>query len=171
LEAISMTHLRPAVRTLLLLLLTSTACNTATQPTQPVVPPDTRAADEAAIRAADAEWVKAVAAKDMLQSTSYYADTAQLFAPNAPAAQGKDAIQKAFTGLLAMPGFALTFAATKVEVARSGDLAYETGDYELTANDKKGKPQTTKAKYVVVWGKQPNGTWKALVDSPTTTTP
>ena len=167
-----MTHFRLCVPTLLLLtvLATATACNTATQPTQPAAQ-DTRAADEAAIRAADAEWVKAVGAKDMQQSTSYYADTAQLFAPNAPAAQGKDAIQKAFTGLLAMPGFALTFAPTKVEVSRSGDLAYETGDYELTTNDKKGKPQTTKAKYVVVWGKQPDGTWKALVDSPTTTTP
>jgi len=42
---------------------------------------------------------------------------------------------------------------TKVEVSRFGDLAYETGDYELTANDKKGKPYITKAKYVVVWGK------------------
>jgi ketosteroid isomerase-like protein len=32
------------------------------------------------------------------------------------------------------------------------------------------KPQTVKAAYVVVWGKQANGTWKALVDAPTTTT-
>jgi uncharacterized protein (TIGR02246 family) len=172
-EVISMTHLRLCVPTLLMLaaLAIATACNTATQPAQPAAPPDTRAADEAAIRAADAEWVKAIATKDIQQSTSYYADTAQLFAPNAPAAQGKDAIQKAFTGLLAMPDFALTFGPTQVEVSRSGDLAYETGNYELTTNDKKGKPQTTKAKYVVVWGKQPNGTWKALVDSPTTTTP
>src|SRR5258706_8123847 len=42
------------------------------------------------------------------------------------------AIQKAFTGLLAIPGFALTFGPTKVELARSGDLAYETGDDEFT---------------------------------------
>jgi ketosteroid isomerase-like protein len=70
-----------------------------------------------------------------------------------------------------MPGFALTFAPTKVEVARSGDLAYETGDYGLTTNDKQGKPQTTKAKYVIVWGKRSNGARKALVDSPATTTP
>ena len=34
---------------------------------------------------------------------------------------------------------------------------------------KKGKPQTVKAKYVVVWGKQSDGKWKALVDAPTTT--
>jgi ketosteroid isomerase-like protein len=43
------------------------------------------------------------------------------------------------------------------------------GDYELTTKDKKSKPQTVKAKYVTVWGKQPNGTWKVLADTPTTT--
>ncbi len=30
----------------------------------------------------------------------------------------------------------------------------------MTLNDKKGKPQTVKAKYVVVWGKQLGGSWK-----------
>ena len=148
-----------------------TACNTTQQSTQPAAPPDTRAADEAAIRAIDVEWAKAAAAKDLAGTTAYYTDSTQVFAPNAPAATGKDAIQKTFTTLMALPGFALIFAPSKVEVARSGDLAYETGEYEMTVNDKKGKPQTVKAKYVVVWGKQPGGAWKALVDAPTTTTP
>jgi ketosteroid isomerase-like protein len=57
-----------------------------------------------------------------------------------------------------------------VEVAKAGDLAYEIGHYELTMSDKKGKAQTSKAAYVVVWGKQADGSWKALVDAPTTTT-
>jgi ketosteroid isomerase-like protein len=48
-------------------------------------------------------------------------------------------------------------------------MAYELGDYSLTVSDAKGKAQTMKAKYVVVWGKQADGSWKALVDAPTTT--
>ena len=137
---------------------------------QPVTqtPPDTRAADEAAIRQTDADWVKAAAAKDAQQATSFYADDASLLAPGAPIANGKDKVRKAWADMLGMPGFALTFGPTKVMVARSGDLAYEIGDYEMTVNDK-GKPQTTKAKYVVVWGKQADGKWKVLVDAPTTT--
>jgi ketosteroid isomerase-like protein len=71
---------------------------------------------------------------------------------------------------MANPGFALSFAPSKVEVSKSGDLAYEIGDYSLTFSDKKGKPLTTKAKYVVVWGKQADGSWKVLVDAPNTTT-
>jgi uncharacterized protein (TIGR02246 family) len=148
------------------------ACNTASQPSSaPAALPDTRAADEAAIRALDTDWVKAIASKNLAQATSYYADTAEMYAPNASAASGKDSVQKLCAGMLGLPGFALTFAPSKVQVARSGDLAYETGEYEMTLNDKKGTPHTVKAKYVVVWGKQSDGNWKALVDAPTTTTP
>jgi ketosteroid isomerase-like protein len=63
----------------------------------------------------------------------------------------------------------LEFTPDTVMVARSGDIAYETGDYSMTMDDKSGKPQTSKAKYVVVWVKQPDGTWKAMLDAPTTT--
>lgn len=153
---------------LLSLALTLLACSTGTQQQAQPAPPDTRAADESAIRARDAEWQKAVTAKDAALTASFYADAGSLLAPGAPMATGKDAIQKDWAGLMGMPGFALTFAPTKVEVSRSGDLAYDLGDYALTVNDKKGKPQTTKAKFVVVWSKQPGGTWKVLVDTATT---
>jgi uncharacterized protein (TIGR02246 family) len=145
-----------------------TSCGAGNQQ-QPAIP-DNRAADESAIRTIDSDWVKAVIAKDAQQSASFYADDGSLLAPSAPMATGKDAIQKTWAGLMATPGFALSFSPTKIEVSRTGDLAYEIGNYELTTNDKKGKPQTVKAKYVVVWGKQPNGAWKALADAPTTTT-
>ena len=71
--------------------------------------------------------------------------------------------------MMADKNFALKFAPTKVEVPKGGDMAYELGDYSLTLSGTKGKAQTRKAKYVVVWGKQSDGSWKALVDAPTTT--
>jgi len=89
--------------------------------------------------------------------------------PGGQMVSGNEAIAKAWQQMLAQPGFALTFAPTRIEVARSGDLAYEIGDYALTAKDKRGRPQTSKGKYVVVWAKQPDGAWKAVVDAPTTT--
>jgi uncharacterized protein (TIGR02246 family) len=167
-----MTHLRPWGLTVLLMsaLITLASCSAGNQQqSQPAALPDNRAVDESAIRAIDADWVKAIAGKDAQQSASYYADDGSLLAPGAPLATGKDAVQKTWAGLMGTPGFALTFAPTKIEISRAGDLAYEIGDYELTTNDKKGKPQTVKAKYLVVWGKQPNGSWKALADVPTTT--
>jgi uncharacterized protein (TIGR02246 family) len=146
------------------------SCNSATSPApQPVG--DTRAADEAAIRATDVNWVKAVAAKDAPGAASFYADDAALMAAGGPVTTGRDAIQKAFAGMMGDPQFALTFSPTKVVVSKSGDLAYEIGDYQITFSGKKGKPNVvTKAMYVVVWGKQADGSWKVLVDAPNTTT-
>lgn len=125
--------------------------------------------DDTNIRATDVAWAKAVALKDADQTTAFYAQNGTLLAPGAPIASGKDAIRKTWAGLMGSPGFALLFAPTKIEISKGGDYAYEIGDYQLTLNGKDGKPKTTKQKYVVVWGKQADGSWKALVDAPTTT--
>jgi ketosteroid isomerase-like protein len=152
-----------------ILALTLTACSAGNRQQSQPTPSDQRATDESTIRGLDGDWLKAVVAKDATLATSFYADGASVLAPGAPLATGKDAIQKAWAGLMGTPGFALTFDPAKIEVSRGGDLAYELGDYQLTTNDKQGKPQTLRGKYVVVWGKQPGGDWKALVDAPTTT--
>jgi uncharacterized protein (TIGR02246 family) len=125
------------------------------------------AVQQTVIRGLDAAWVKAVQARNVDQAASYYADSGSLLLPGAPIATGKTAIRAAWGMLLGTPTTTLTFAPITIDV--SGDRAVEIGNYELTANDKAGKPQTSKAKYIVVWGKQPDGNWKVLVDAPTTT--
>ncbi len=51
-----------------------------------------------------------------------------------------------------------------MEVARSGELAYLNGTYELTMNDASGKPANDRGKYVEVWKKQADGAWKCVAD-------
>ena len=149
------------------------ACGGSNTPQAPAPGPaatsDTRAADEEAIRAADMAWSKAAGDKDAAKAASFYAENAVLMAPGTPQTKGRDAIQQAFTTMMQDPNFALSFTPTKIVVAKSGDLAYDLGDFQLTVSDKKKKPSTLKATYVVVWGKQMDGNWKALVDAPTTT--
>ena len=127
-------------------------------------PPDTRAADEAAIRAAVIDWSKAAQAKDANKATSFYADDAMQFADKGPLVKGKDNIRIGWEQMLAMPGPGLTFATTGVEVARSGDLAYEYGTYDFATKDKKGEITDEKGKYVTVWKKQADGSWKVAAD-------
>src|ERR1700694_3596265 len=127
-------------------------------------PPDTRAADEAAIRAASAEWAKVAAAKDLEKTLSYYADDASMFPPNAPIVTGPEARRTMWTKLLAPNELVFSNAATKVEVARSGDLAYEVGTFQESFKDDKGQPVNVVGKYVVGWKKQASGQWKAIVD-------
>ena len=66
--------------------------------------------------------------------------------------------------MFAMPGAGLSFTATAVEVARSEDLAWEHGTYEFATTDKKGKTTTDKGKYLTVWKKQADGSWKVVAD-------
>ena len=102
---------------------------------QPQPAADTRAADEAAIREADAAWSKAFGAMQLDAAVSYNADDATMLPPNMPAASGKDAIRKIYAQLFAIPGFSIGWQPEKVEVARSGDLGYSQGIYELAMND------------------------------------
>jgi ketosteroid isomerase-like protein len=66
--------------------------------------------------------------------------------------------------MLAPAELVFSNAATKVEAARSGDLAYEIGTFEESFKDGNGKPVKVVGKYVVVWKKQPTGQWKAIAD-------
>jgi ketosteroid isomerase-like protein len=86
------------------------------------------------------------------------------FPDKGPAAKGKENIRKNWAPLLAAPGPGLSFQTTTVEIARSGEIAYETGTYNFATADKKGKSTDEKGKYVVVWKKQTDGSWKVVVD-------
>jgi uncharacterized protein (TIGR02246 family) len=124
---------------------------------------DRRPPEEKTIRDADALRSHAVETKDLERALSFYADDASMLPFNAPMATGKEQIRQIWSRLLSTPGFSLRFAPKRVEVAHSGDLAYEVGTFELTMNDAQGKPVRTPGKYVVVW-KQTDGIWKATAD-------
>jgi ketosteroid isomerase-like protein len=132
---------------------------------QPQTPPDTRAADEAALRKADTDWAKAAESKQLDAWVAYYSPDAVVLPPNAKMATDRDAIRKSIGDFLAIPGMSIKWAPTKAEVARSGDIGYTWGTYELTMNGPKGKPLTDHGKYVEIWKKQADGSWKVVVDT------
>jgi Ketosteroid isomerase homolog len=120
--------------------------------------------DTKALRDLDAQWSAAAGAKDLDKTVSYYSNDAIVMPPNSPSATTKEAIRKVWQDLLASPSFVISWKATKVEVANSGDLACVSGTYEVTMNDPSGKPVNDHGKYVEVWEKQPDGKWKCGAD-------
>jgi ketosteroid isomerase-like protein len=52
-----------------------------------------------------------------------------------------------------------------VEVAKSGDLAYSTGDWKQVYTQD-GKERRSSGNYLAVWKKQGDGSWKVLLDKP-----
>ncbi len=125
---------------------------------------DTKSAIEKALRDADAQWSAAAGAKDLDKTVSYYAEDAIVMPPNASAATTKESIRSAWKEILMTPGAAISWKTTKVEVAKSGDLAYVSGTYEETMTDASGKPVKDRGKYVEIFKKQADGTWKVVAD-------
>jgi len=116
------------------------------------------------LRDLDDQWSTAAGSKDLDKTVSFYSEDAIVMPPNASAATTKEAIRKVWQDLLSSPGLAIRWKTTKVEVAKSGDLACLSGTYDLTMNDPSGKPVNDHGKYVEVWEKQPDGKWKCGTD-------
>ncbi len=122
-----------------------------------------RSNDEALIRRIDALWSKAAQDKDLEGAVYPYAGDASMLPFGAPIATGSDAIRKTWAALMAKPGYSLTFVPTKINVASSGDMAWEIGTFALTVNDAQGQPMEIPGKYVVAWRKV-GPTWKVAAD-------
>ena len=116
------------------------------------------------LRDLDAQWSAAAGSKDLEKTVSFYSEDAIVMPPNASAATTKEAIRKVWQELLASPGLVMSWKTTKVEVAKSGDLACLSGTYELTMHDPTGKPINDRGKYVEVWEKRTDGKWKVATD-------
>lgn len=127
-------------------------------------PPNTHDAGLASLRQADSAFAHAVAAEDLEATMAFYADDAALLTANAPTTTGRDAIRKAFIDLFASAGFSLDWALTGADVSKSGDLGYTVGTYQMTVPGPKGQLLSDKGKYVTVWKKQADGSWKVVID-------
>ena len=111
--------------------------------------PDTREADAKAIKDLESRWNQDFASKDVEKMVAHYADDAVVMSPGMPPSSGKDAIRKMLTEMTADPALSLKFQASRVEVAKSSDIAYTQGSYS----------------------KQPDGSWKAVADIATSEAP
>jgi uncharacterized protein (TIGR02246 family) len=128
--------------------------------------PDTRVADVQAVKDVEAAWVKDAAAKDADKWASYFAEDGSGLYPGAGILNGKAAIKAAMVPYFADSNFSLTFQSTRVMASKGGDMVYSQGTYTMTmTNPKTKKPMTDKGKYLTVYTKQADGSWKAVADT------
>jgi ketosteroid isomerase-like protein len=114
----------------------------------------------AAVKDADAAWAKAAAAHDLVNALSYYASDAVVLPAHEEMLTNRPDILKSWTALLDKNN-AVTWKPVWVEAAKSGELVYVVGTYTLTTKAGKGKPVVDRGKYLAVWKKQDDGSWKA----------
>ncbi|HEX3319341.1 MAG TPA: DUF4440 domain-containing protein [Terriglobales bacterium] len=127
-------------------------------------PADNREADVNSLRVAQQAAIKAFVSKNADQMVAAYSGDASLMFSNSPILRGED-LKSAIRGLAADRNFSMEFTTDQVEVAKSGELGYTRGAYTMTMSDPKIKRTLReKGKYVSIYAKQTDGSWKMIED-------
>jgi ketosteroid isomerase-like protein len=120
-------------------------------------------AAEAAVRKADADWAAAMAGNGVEAWMSFYAEDVIVLLPNDQPAEGTDLVRRGVARLLAPPHLAIAWHTTKVQMSRSGDIAFLTGVYELRFDDSRGTTAADRGTLLRIWRKQADGNWMCVV--------
>lgn len=124
---------------------------------------------DAFIDSVTATFLAGMRAKDPGPMMANYADDAVSYSPNAPPVVGKAAI---------LEGNRQWFASMEVDsvsaqhdpLLHSGDLAVETGSYYFKGK-MFGQPAEDRGRYMTVWQRQADGSWKIVRDMANSSNP
>lgn len=138
-------------------LLISTAC-------APAPAPVDTAALAAQLTQLDDAWSMAAATRNADSVASFYATDAVAYPPNMPVAIGQAAARDVWAGGFADSTYTISWTTTAARVAASGDMGFTAGTYQESYRGADGNPVTMTGKYLCVWAKQADGSWKATND-------
>ena len=93
---------------------------------------------------------------------AHYTDDAVLLPPNTPRIEGREGIQGVWQGLI--DADVRDVALTTQEVDVFGDVANEVGTITATAPSEDGRRASLTGKYVAVWKRGGDGTWRMRRD-------
>lgn len=112
----------------------------------------------AAIEAANAKFSEAYARGDTTALSAMYTSDAIVLPPDSEMIVGREAIG-AFWKATRDSGVQ-SATLTTIDVGTSGDIAYEIGKVSLAVRPPGKELTTAVAKYLVVWKRQADGSWK-----------
>ena len=121
------------------------------------------AADKATLIKADEAFAVATAEKGLEGWLSWFAPDAKIFPTGEAVVEGLDAVKACY----ARSGFdpkELKWKPVGGEMAASGDLGYTYGTASWPGADAQGKKTTRTGKYLTVWKRQADGSWKVVAD-------
>jgi ketosteroid isomerase-like protein len=114
---------------------------------------------------ADTDFDKATAEKGIEGWVACFAENGSMLTGTDPPITGHEAIRKAMEGAFKNPDFSLRWQPTRAEVLIPGVLGYTAGRYERRAKNQDGKKTLGRGMYVSVWKKQPDKSWKIVLDT------
>ena len=111
----------------------------------------------------EARFAKDVAEHGGAGFASWFADDGVALGNGVAPVVGKVAIVKSANWSPAT--YQLTWTPTDAMMGPSGDMGYTWGHFEGHSKDANGNPVTTSGRYITIWRKQADGTWKVMLDA------
>jgi ketosteroid isomerase-like protein len=94
---------------------------------------------------------------------TYFAENAVV--PAMPPLAGKAALNEHFQKLFADRDFVLSWEPVKAEVFPGDKMGYTVGKYLARFKDKAGQAMEETGRYITIWKKQDDGSWKIVADT------
>lgn len=116
-----------------------------------------------AIDKGNAQWVDAWDKAEASLIASLFAPDGVMLRRNGKTAKGPQEILEHMKPVLESAGKGVKATVTTVGLWLDGEIAYETGKYSY-AFQEKGQPTTDVGRYVTIWKRQPDGSWKIIMD-------
>jgi ketosteroid isomerase-like protein len=110
----------------------------------------------------EAQFAKDVATRGGAAFATWFADDGVILGNGTAPVVGKVAIAKSATW--APKDYQLTWTPTDAAMGPSGDMGYTWGHFEGHSKDANGNPVSTTGRYITIWRKQPDGSWKVVLD-------
>lgn len=111
----------------------------------------------------EAKFAKDTAVGGGKAFATWFASDAVSLANGKPPVQGHDAIAAQATW--AASAYQLTWTPDGGLMGAAGDLGYTWGHYSGHAKDAAGGDVVTSGRYITMWKRQPDGTWKVVLDA------
>jgi ketosteroid isomerase-like protein len=106
-------------------------------------------------------WVQDLRTKKLEPILAFYAPDAAFLQPTGERITGAAALRTLFQTIMATFNSDLTLSSKNLET--SGNLAYDSGDFEETlTNTASGAKISSKGSYVIIYKRQSNGSWQIV---------
>jgi uncharacterized protein (TIGR02246 family) len=123
--------------------------------------------ERTALEESDRAFARDTAERGVEGWVAWFDEDGVMLPAGSPLTRGHEAIRELMTPAFADPAVTLHWEPTEARVSRSGDLGYTLGWYELRRKTGEETIALKRGKYVTIWRKQEDGTWKVIVDAGT----
>jgi ketosteroid isomerase-like protein len=111
----------------------------------------------------EAKFAKATAEGGGKAFATWFAEDGISLANGQVPVRGREAIAKQTTWLA--QDYQLTWTPTDAVMSPTGDMGYTWGHYEGRSRDADGNAKVTSGRYLTIWRKEHDGSWKVVVDT------